>query len=214
MTKSPTARARCTRKRTRIQRANETRIIHAALEAFSTFGYRGTTIDVIAERAGMSKPNLLYYFARKEDLYRAVLTQTLEMWLTPLAALNPAGDPIVEIHRYIQAKLAMSRERPEASRVFANEILHGATTIADFLSGPLRALVDEKATVIRRWIANGHLAPVEPRHLIMMIWAVTQHYADFDVQVRAVLGKHRSTDPIRDAEATIFTTFLEGLRPR
>jgi TetR/AcrR family transcriptional regulator len=201
------------RQATRIQRKNRKAILEAALAIFSARGFGGATIDRIAERAGMSKPNLLYYFPSKEALYVAVLEDTLDEWLEPLAALDPAGDPVAELSRYISVKLEMSRTRPEASRLFANEILHGAPAIGDILRGPMKALVDEKAGVVAEWIAAGRLAPVEPRHLIMMIWAVTQHYADFDVQVRAVLGAdaERRFD---DASATVLRVMLEGLRPR
>ena len=203
------------KKATRIQKKNRKAILQAALEVFSQRGFRGSTVDRIAERAGLSKPNLLYYYPSKEAIYVAVLEDTLEFWLEPLAALDPEGDPIAEIGRYVSAKLEMSRTRPEASRLFANEILHGAPAIGDFLTGPLKRLVDEKATVVSKWIAEGRLRAIEPRHLIMMIWAVTQHYADFDVQVRAVLGE--DAVPARrfaDAEATLMATLFEGLRPR
>jgi TetR/AcrR family transcriptional regulator len=203
------------KKATRIQKKNRKAILQAALEVFSQRGFGGSTVDRIAERAGLSKPNLLYYYPSKEAIYVAVLEDTLEFWLEPLATLDPGGDPIEEIGRYVSAKLEMSRTRPEASRLFANEILHGAPAIGDFLAGPLKKLVNEKAAVIKTWIAEGRLRPIEPRHLIMMIWAVTQHYADFDVQVRAVLGEDAA--PARrfaDAKATLTTTLFEGLRPR
>src|SRR5688500_10990570 len=200
---------------TRIQKKNRKAILQAALEIFSARGFRGATIDQIAEKAGMSKPNLLYYFPRKERIYVAVLEDTLGEWLQPLAKLDPAGDPVAEIGRYIDAKLAMSRRRPEASRLFANEILHGAPAIGDFLRGPMKELVDRKAAVIAGWIGEGRLAAVDARHLIMMIWAVTQHYADFDVQVRAVLGgEGAGSHPAQAAGPTIARTFFEGLRPR
>ena len=200
---------------TRIQKKNRKAILEAALEIFSAHGFRGSTIDRIAARAGLSKPNLLYYFPSKDAIYTAVLEDTLASWLEPLAALDPQGDPIAEIGRYIDAKLEMSRRRPEASRLFANEILHGAPTIGDFLKGPLKALVDEKAAVIERWTKAGKLAPVDARHLIMMIWAVTQHYADFDVQVRAVLGAEADKrDPTEAGGIAAARLFLEGLRPR
>jgi TetR/AcrR family transcriptional regulator len=203
------------KKATRIQRRNRKAILEAALEAFSAYGFRGATIDAIAEKAGMSKPNLLYYFPSKEAIYVAVLEDTLEEWLQPLAELDPAGDPVEEIGRYIEAKLAMSEARPEASKLFANEILHGAPAIGDFLRGPMKALVDAKAAVIGRWIADGRLAAVDAHHLIMMIWAVTQHYADFDVQVRAVLsGGAAGAHPAKHAGPTIARVFFEGLTPR
>ncbi len=200
---------------TRIQRKNRQAILEAALQVFSTYGYRGSTIDRIAERAGLSKPNLLYYFPSKEAIYVAVLEDTLEEWLRPLRDLDPAGDPIDEIGRYVAAKLEMSRTRPEASRLFANEILHGAPAIGEFLAGPLRDLVDEKAAVISAWIAEKRLRKIDPRHLIMMIWAVTQHYADFDAQVQAVLGADAAPrQRYESAEATVMSVLLDGLRPR
>jgi len=206
------AHERPAKRRTRIQTLNREIILEAALEVFSAYGYRGSTIDQIAEKAGMSKPNLLYYFRRKEDMYRAVLETTLATWLTPLEHLDPDGDPIEEISRYIRQKLQMSRDMPLESRLFANEILHGAPAIGEFLRGSLKELVEAKAKVIRRWVAEGRIAQIDPVHLIFMIWATTQHYADFDIQVRAVLGE--TGDPIATAEKTIMTIFSDGLRPR
>jgi TetR/AcrR family transcriptional regulator len=203
------------KKATRIQARNRKAILDAALEIFSARGFRGATIDAIAEKAGLSKPNLLYYFASKQAIYVALLEATLEDWLKPLAELDPAGDPIAEIGRYIDAKLEMSRTRPDASKLFANEILHGAPAIGDFLRGPMKSLVEEKAAIIAGWIGEGRLSTIEPLHLIMMIWAVTQHYADFDVQVRAVLGNEAAKKhPAKQAAETIATIFFDGLRPR
>jgi TetR/AcrR family transcriptional regulator len=202
------------KKATRIQKKNRKAILEAALEVFSTYGFRGSTIDRIAEKAGLSKPNLLYYFRSKEAIYVAVLEDTLDVWLEPLAALDPAGDPLEEIGRYVTTKLEMSRRRPAASRLFANEILHGAPAIGATLKGPLKELVDREAEVISGWIAEGKLAAVDARHLIMMIWAVTQHYADFDVQVQAVLGAAASRKRFDTAKETLLAVLLDGLRPR
>jgi TetR/AcrR family transcriptional regulator len=199
-------------KRTRIQAKNRQAILDAALELFSTYGYRGATIDQIAARAGMSKPNLLYYFPRKEAIYRALLEDTLDTWLDPLKRLDPDGDPAEEIGAYIAEKLAMSRDNPKASRLFATEILQGAPAIGGFLRGPLKALVDEKAAVIRGWAERGLIAPVDPYHLIFTIWAVTQHYADFDIQVRAVLGREAGDSRhFADAAASMRRLILGGL---
>jgi TetR/AcrR family transcriptional regulator len=199
-------------RKTRIRTQNEELILDAALEVFSVYGFRGSTVDQIAAKCGLSKPNLLYYFRRKNDIYTAVLERTLSSWLAPLRALNPEGDPIGELSRYISEKMRMSRERPEASRLFANEILHGAPAIGVFLKGPLKALVDEKAAVIRTWVAQGRLAAVDPYHLLFAIWATTQHYADFDVQVRAVLAK--GSEHMTDAEQTLLRLLVNGLKPR
>jgi TetR/AcrR family transcriptional regulator len=163
----------------------------------------------------MSKPNLLYYFRSKDEIYRVLLDQLLETWLQPLRELDAAGDPMREIADYIGRKLELAREMPRESRLFAGEIMRGAPILGEVLAGSLRDLVDTECAVIQRWIDAGKLAPVDPRHLIFAIWATTQHYADFDVQVRAVLGDSAgSADPLSDAEKTVLTIFLDGLRPR
>jgi TetR/AcrR family transcriptional regulator len=207
------ARARLkNHKEGRIRAANTGIILDAALEVFSAYGYRGSTVDQIAARAGMSKPNLLYYFRRKEDIYVAVLERTLSVWLEPLKLLDRKGDPLEEISRYIRAKLKLSRDEPKASRLFANEVLHGATAIGKFLSGPLKALVDDKARIIRAWARQGKIAAVDPYHLIFAIWAMTQTYADFDVQVRAIVGDDAKR--FAAAERALNLIVRDGLAPR
>ncbi len=207
------ARATKTRRRTRIQREKEEIILDAALNLFSAKGFDGPTVDQIATAAGMSKPNLLYYFARKEDVYGALLDRLLETWLEPLIALNPEGDPIEELRGYLRRKLDMSRTQPRESRLFANEILQGAPRVRPSLRGPLRALVTEKAAVIQGWIDAGRLAKVDPTHLIFAIWSTTQHYADFEVQVRAVT-QPEGDEHYDTALKTLETLFLDGLRVR
>lgn len=200
---------------TRIQREKREIILEAALEVFSQRGFRGATIDQIAESAGMSKPNLLYYFASKQAIHRSLISRLLDTWLAPLEAMDAAGDPVGEIRDYIRRKLEMARDYPRESRLFANEILQGAPHIKDMLEGDLKALVDRKAKIIAGWIADGRLAPVDPVHLIFSIWATTQHYADFDVQVQAVLGPRRSGDGrFHDAARLLEALYFEGLRPR
>lgn len=173
--------------RTRIQKRNVEAILEAGLDVFSAQGFKGATLDQIAARSGLSKPNVLYYFASKEAIHAALLSRLLTTWLDPLKALDPDGEPVAEIVAYALRKLEMARDYPRESRLFANEIVQGAPHILPEIEGPLRRLVDQKAKLIRGWTAAGKLADVDPYHLIFSIWATTQHYADFDVQVRGIL---------------------------
>ena len=174
-------------KRSRIQTRNRKRILDAALEVFSAHGFRGATLDQIAAEAGLSKPNILYYFDGKEAIHVTLLNQLMETWLDPLEQLNPAGEPLEEIIAYVRRKLDMAQAYPRESRLFANEILQGAPRMAPHLEARLKPLVDQKAALIAGWAAAGRIAPVDPRHLIFSIWATTQHYADFEAQVNVLM---------------------------
>jgi TetR/AcrR family transcriptional regulator len=209
------AKQRKPRPQTRIQKEKRDLILEAALDVFSLHGFRGATIDQIAEAAGMSKPNLLYYFPRKEEIHKRLIAEMLEIWLAPLKEMAADGDPVPEIRSYIRRKLEMSRDFPRQSRLFANEMLQGAPRVVDMLESDLKALVDEKARVISGWMDQGKLNRADPYHLIFAIWATTQHYADFDVQVRAVLGKDRGGDGrFEDAAFFLENLFMHGLLPK
>ena len=181
------------------------------MEGFSQQGFRGATLDQIAEVSGLSKPNLLYYFPSKEAIHASLLDILLDMWLAPLRRLDPAGDPLTEILAYMRRKLDLSRDYPRESRLFANEVLQGAPRMMGTLKGSLKTLVDKKADVVRQWIAEGRIAAVHPQHLLFSIWSLTQHYADFDVQVRAVLGPDH--DPYAEAEDHLTQLFTRLLTP-
>ncbi len=197
--------------RTRIQERNSKAILEAGLDVFSQHGFRGATLDMIAEVAGLSKPNLLYYFPSKDAIYLALLDGLLATWLDPLRHMNPKGDPVVEILSYVRRKLDLARDYPRESRLFANEMLQGAPRMMVTIEGPLKTLVDEKSVILLRWMAEGKITPVSPAHLIFSIWALTQHYADFDVQVRAVLGSGH--DPYAEAQEFLTLLFRRLLEP-
>ena len=197
--------------KTRIQARNEARILDAAQQVFAEHGFRGATVDQIAARAKMSKPNVHYYFKRKTDLYLAVLMRTLDIWLEPFRGLDPEGDPERELRRYISAKIRFSRENPTASRVFATEILQGAPHLTEILGGDLRQIVDRTVAVLEGWMDQGLLARVEPRHLIFSIWATTQHYADFECQVSLLVADPEG--PFLRAQQHLEVMFRKLLTP-
>jgi TetR/AcrR family transcriptional regulator len=175
----------------RIRAKHETTILRAAERVFARAGFRGATMEAIAQEAGLPKANLHYYFHTKEDIYRAVLDETLADWLAETDCIVAAADPRAALAQYIRAKMRLAAERPDASRVFANEMLHGAPVLGETLRTGLRELVRDKAAVIDGWIAAGRMAPIDSTHLFFTIWAATQTYSDFNVQVRAVLGRRR-----------------------
>ncbi|MGH1330621.1 MAG: TetR family transcriptional regulator C-terminal domain-containing protein [Paracoccaceae bacterium] len=201
------------RPRTRIQLKNTHAILEAALIVFSQNGFRGATLDQIAQEAGLSKPNLLYYFPSKEAIHSALLGGLMENWLDPLHKMDPDGEPVEEIMAYVLRKLDMARTMPRESRLFANEIVQGAPNIMGEITGDLKTLVDDKSAVIAGWVAAGKLAPVEPYHLIFSIWATTQHYADFDAQIRGIIAP-KGNAHFKQAEDFLNTLYRRMLTPK
>jgi len=202
-------------KRSQAVSAKKQAILSAALETFSQFGIHGTRLEQVAELAGVSKTNLLYYFPSKEALYVAVLQQILDIWLAPLKAFREELTPLVAIQQYIRLKLEVSRDYPQASRLFCLEMLQGAPLLKTVLSGDMKSLVDEKSAIIAGWVDTGKLAPVDPHHLIFMIWAATQHYADFSAQVEAVTGKSlKDDDFFHSTVDNVQRIIIEGIRVR
>jgi TetR/AcrR family transcriptional regulator len=167
---------------------NHRKVLAAAAKAFSRKGYSGARVDEIAQLAGMSKPNMLYYFKTKHDLYRAVMEDVLSLWLNSIGDFCKESEPAEVMAQYVAKKMRLSQQYPEASRIIAMEIIAGSPVIGDYLRTGLRAWVEDKGAVFLQWQAEGLMEPIEPAHAFFMIWATTQTYADFESQIGAVLA--------------------------
>jgi TetR/AcrR family transcriptional regulator len=183
----------------------EADIVAEAVRMFAECGYEGTSIAAIAERTGMSKQNLMYYFPTKQALYQRVLDDVLDEWLDRMDNLaDPNQDPCTVLRSYIQAKLRFSREQPFASRVYAMEVISGAPLSGGQIRERVVPLLRKDIEVFERWAAAGRIAPVNATHLLFAIWAMTQSYADFATQMALVLDrKALQRKDFDDAEALI-----------
>lgn len=197
---------------TRIQRERTEEIIAAALDVFSAHGFKGASINQVAEAAGMSTPAMLYYFSDKDALYKELLRRTMSLWLGPLQMLSDTDDPVDEICAYISRKLEMSRKFPRESRLFAGEILQGIPRGSEAIFDPLSEVFHAKIVLIQRWMDAGRLATRDPFHLMYSIWATTQHYADFEAQI-AGLSPQKLPSLYADAEAFLLPMYRKLLTP-
>jgi TetR/AcrR family transcriptional regulator len=199
-------------RRTDIRRENERAILEAAEKVFAEAGFGGATMQLIADMAGLPKANLHYYFATKEDLYRKVVQQIFEIWLDAAASFDDAPGPVEGIGAYVDAKMDISRSHPHGSKVWASEVMHGAPVIQDYLETTLRDWTEGRIAVIQRWIDEGKMQPVNPRHLLYMLWATTQHYADFGHQIQTLnQGKALSDRQWAEAKASVRDMVLRGI---
>jgi TetR/AcrR family transcriptional regulator len=194
-----------------VRMRNHIKILSAAEEVFAEKGFDGATTQEIADRAGLPKANVHYYFRTKKDIYLAVMTSIMGPWLEAFQAISADDDPTEALSDYIRRKVMLSKERPLASRIFANEMIRGAPVLSQFLKSDLTKWIDEKADILRQWAKLGKMDPVPPEHLFFVIWAATQTYADFEVQVRSILRRDRLTsDDFDTASDFIATLILKG----
>ena len=189
-------------------------ILAAALELFSRSGVDGASLDRVAERADVSKTNLIYYYPSKDALYAAVLNKVLSLWLVPLEVIDRANTPQQAIASYIRQKITFSRDHADASRLFCFEILYGAPVLGGRLRDMLRPVMDGKAEVFAYWIATGQVAAVDPYQFLYSLWAATQHFADFASQIEALSGRTLDEPAFfEESVAHVTALFLARIRP-
>ena len=198
-----------------IRAENERLILEAGERIFAQHGFRGATMQMIADQAGLPKANLHYYFDSKEKLYRCVVEKIFEIWLQAASSFENSNEPKEALKLYIYEKMQISRRHPYGSKVWANEVMQGAPIIQDFLETQLRSWTDGRIESIQAWIAAGKIRPVDPRWVMYMIWATTQHYADFGHQIETL----NADAPLSEAQweaasETVFEVIWNGLAPK
>jgi TetR/AcrR family transcriptional regulator len=176
-----------------VREENERALLEAAEWVFAEQGFKGATTAEIAQRAGVPKANLHYYFPTKETLYRAVIERVLTAWLAAASSFDASENPTVALSVYIGAKMDLAREMPLATRIWSAEVMRGAPMIQDFLETTLTEWVMSREQVVKSWIADGKLKPIEPKFLFYMIWATTQQYANAAHEM-ATLNEGRPLD--------------------
>ena len=201
-----------TYKRGKIRDQNLELILGAAREEFVLKGFSGASIQAIADRAGLPKANVHYYFKTKSNLYVAVLDEIIGLWNDYFDEIDVEDDPAEALDHFIRRKVELSYTHPQSSKLFAMEIIQGAPHLKGYMRNRMRPWVRKKAAVIEAWIAAGRLRPVDPNYLIFLIWSSTQHYADFETQVLTILNRAEYERPMIDQIADFLSrTILAGV---
>lgn len=178
----------------RIREQSRELILQAAEAEFACHGFRGATMQRIAESAQVPKANIHYYFSNKLGLYGAVLENTLNLWDAIFNELASHDEPADVLSCYIDAKMDFSRTHPTASRLFAKEMISGAPHLSAYLQQDYRLWFKQRMSIFESWVAQGKMDDVEPAHVIFMIWASTQYYADFEPQILIATQAPRLTE--------------------
>jgi AcrR family transcriptional regulator len=90
-------------------------LLGKALTLFITQGYHATTVEEIAQAAGLTKGAVYFYFKSKANVLKALLDRTEELTVEPtLAAMNAAGgDPKDRLNAFIRSQSVIGAEKTE-----------------------------------------------------------------------------------------------------
>lgn len=199
-----------TKKSGAIRKDNYKRILIAAEKEFAKSGFKGTSIQSVADCVGLPKANVLYYFNTKSDLYLAVIKQTLTLWNSSFDQATSQDDPAEAIAAYISEKIEISRIRPDLSKIFALEIINGAPNLDEGFRQSHFDWVEGRVSVINEWIAANKINVQSPHHLLFTIWASTQHYADFSEQINQLSQRKMRKDDYTLAAKNLIKIVLVG----
>ena len=195
-----------------IRRDNVTKILEAAEHVFAEKGFEGASVDQIAKRAGVPKPNVYYYFSSKEELYRQVVHDICSIWLKAADAFDDLKTPEAAITQYVSSKMDLAYHRPKGSRLWAIEMASGAPFIQEYLVNTVKPWLESREAVVNRWIAEGKMKPIETRYFFYMIWATTQHYADFEAQIKVMNeGDMLDNTQFSEAKETVIRLVLQSV---
>ena len=189
---------------------NRSKILNAAEKEFALHGFKGARVQQIADRAELPKTNVLYYFKSKETLYLALLEDILQLWNSRFDEATFGDDPAEVLAQYIADKMEISRSRPDASKMFALEIINGAPNLNDFFRDQHANWMIGRVAVINQWIDAGKMAASDPHYLLFNIWATSQHYADFSTQINVLRGKPMTQIDFAEATNNLIKLILTG----
>lgn len=208
MSVSKTTPTHATRTHQEIRAENETVILNAAETAFVANGFKGATMQQIADLAGMPKANIHYYFKSKKKLYKAVLTSIINDWNAGLEDITENSDPKVSIEKFVRTKLNSAFTHPNHHKLFAMEVINGAPHIQQFMSTEMKDWAQQKSKVIKSWHDQGKIAIADPIQLLILIWSTTQHYAEFETEVLNLFGKSDFDDHDKQRVADFLVPFI------
>lgn len=193
---------------------SEHRILDAAVKLFAAHGFKGASLQMIAASADLPKANLLYYFSTKQELYRRVIEHVFQIWEVAAESFVGATDPVVAISGFIEQRMEIARSFPEGNQIWGSEVAGGAKQAGDYLDGVLDGRLRGHEAMIRDWVETGKLAPINPKNLLFMLFAIPHYYAAFSREI----ASHNDGNPLsdrqwQDAKRDVIAIVLRGVLP-
>lgn len=197
--------------RTFTEQARRAQIVTAAVDVLADEGFRAASLQRIAQRAGVSKPLILYHFDSKDELLRQVLFDTVGAMshaaVADLDLVAPPPDVLRDlVHRSAEVGVSHRRERRAVQQIITNlgPGRDGGPVVMPSDAGQLH---DALEGLFRAGQASGHFrADLDTR-----VMAIT-YQAAIDA-MHTHIDTEPDADPVRYADSLV-DILLAAVRPR
>ena len=188
-------------------------LVAEAVHAFGSRGFEGTSLDAVAEAAGVRKQSLLYYFPTKDDLFAACLGElTARIGAALENALAGDDSGFARVERIIRSIYRLAEEWPDFPG-FIREAGRHSPKIVQGVAGSLDPLRKRAIGFLERGMESGEFRRQDPVLLLFTIYtAVVGSLTEAGV-LRAVGGRAGGRDALRRREQELVEFVRAALEP-
>ncbi len=172
-------------------------ILQAASDEFAQHGLGGARVERIAERAGLDKRLIYYYFSSKDRLFQAVLEETYKRIRSAESALQLADlDPVEAVRRLTEFTWKYHVEHPEFVTLLNSANLHGARHLQE--SAQIREMNSPLIELLTGILERGRAAGVfrggvDPVQLYISIASLAFFYVSNNATLSTIFGRNLMT---------------------
>ena len=144
--KQTTSTEKPARKQQQRSVVTQQKLLHAAIEAFSENGFKGTSTRDIADRAGVHHPLITYHFRNKDQLWRAAADQIFREFnisLVKAMAEIPEIDPKAKAEAFVRTYLHYARSQPALHKIILQEASYQSERLEWLTENHLKPLFEE-----------------------------------------------------------------------
>lgn len=150
------------------------RIVEAAMEEFSEAGFSGARVARIAEKAGVNKALLFYYYRSKEKLYGAVLKTVISRVVSPLIEFIEKVDTAQEfIESFPVLHMRLAEKNQRLIRIGVGHFIGRPSGISPEAAQVFRSTIGKiKEPFLHKvegWIRSGQIRAEDPYHFIFNV---------------------------------------------
>ena len=160
--------------------ARRAQLVEVGRKVFAERGYEATSVEEIAERAGISKPIVYEHFGGKEGLYAVIVDREIEYIVSCIVEAISTGSPRERLERAALAFLTYVKERPGGFAVLLRDA--PASKGSGEMPALMHDLADRVGTIFteqfRRAGYDAKTAPIYAHALVGMVAFVGQWWTE------------------------------------